>query len=206
MLSTYSTPDSASKSFQIQHHISEQIDTFIYLNILSRATPQQRAMLASASAPSAGAAFTVLPTRAEFTITSPYFNQLTRLRLGLPHHDHDEQEIERSSSSQNDLVQGHVSEDKQGRLLRHNLIANAVLRISQDAGYETLRELSIQDDTGTVSRVDGALYSQYANRPPIMFDISVINPCAPSHIKISQKKSLAAASLREKSKENIMQK
>ena len=143
MLSTYSTLDSASKSFQIQHHISEQVDKFAYLNLLNRATPEQRAMLASASAPSAGAAFTVLPTKAEFTITSPYFNQLTRLRLGLPHHDYNHVP---SSPSQSDLVQGQLSEDKQGRLLRHNLIANAVLRIAQDAGFETLRELSLQDD------------------------------------------------------------
>ena len=95
----------------------------------------------------------------------------------------------------------HLNEDKQGRLLRHNLITNAVLRIAQDAGYETTRELNIHDDAGVVLRVDGALYSQYANRPPIMTDISVINPCAPSYIKVGSQKSLAAASLREKAKD-----
>ena len=57
------------------------------------------------------------------------------------------------------------------------------------------------DDQGVVTRADAALYSQYANRPPIMVDISVINPCATSYVKKASKTSLAAATLREKAKE-----
>jgi hypothetical protein len=196
MLSTYSSIDSASKSRHIQHHITEQVDKFAYLNLMSRhtTTQVQRAALASASAPSAGLAFTILPSQAEFTFASPYFNQMTRLRLGLPHHDV-------HTSDNHDLIQGQLSIDEQGMNLRHNMITNAVVQIAQDAGYETVREQNMIDDQGVVTRADAALYSQYANRPPIMVDISVINPCATSYVKKASKKSLAAATLRENSKE-----
>ena len=87
MLRTYSSIDSASKSRQIQHYITEQVNKFAYTNLLNRSSPMQRAMLGSASAPSAGLAFTVLPTCYEYSFTSPYFNQITRLRLGLPYYN-----------------------------------------------------------------------------------------------------------------------
>ena len=45
MLRTYSSIDSASKSRQIQHYITEQVNKFAYTNLLNRSTPMQRAML-----------------------------------------------------------------------------------------------------------------------------------------------------------------
>jgi hypothetical protein len=194
MLSTYSSIDSASKSRQIQHYITEQVNQFAYTNLLNRSTPIQRAMLGSASAPSAGLAFTVLPTCSEFSFTSPYFNQITRLRLGLTHYyEHTNNETD----EQNDFNH----RDQQGEILRHNLIAHSIIRIAQDAGYETSREVNLQDDAGAGHRVDAVLYSQYASRPPIMVDVSVTDPCSASHIRTASTKSLASASLREKEKE-----
>ncbi len=190
MLSTYSSIDSASKSRQIQHHITGQVNKFAYTNLLTRSTPIQRAMLGSASAPSAGLAFTVIPTCSEFSFTSPYFNQITRLRLGLPYYD------------QHAIPDDHNHDrDQQGEIFRHNLVAHSIIRIAQDAGYETSREVNLLDDTGVGRRVDAVLYSQYASRPSIMVDVSIVDPCAPSHIKPAASKSLACASTREKEKD-----
>ena len=159
----------------------------------------QRAMLGSASTPSAGLAFTVLPTCYEYSFTSPYFNQITRLRLGLPYYNYLETPDKEENTDAAEVVVN--DRDHQGEIHRHNLIAQAIIRMAQDAGYETSREVNLLDDNGIGHRVDAVLYSQYASRPSIMVDVSVADPCALSHVRASSLKSLASASLREKEKE-----
>ena len=77
----------ATNAHRLQHHLIHQIELSHHQTIMSNSSVIDRAQLRSASSHYAGLHFITLPTAAEYTIITPYFNHAVRLRLNLPPHD-----------------------------------------------------------------------------------------------------------------------
>ena len=198
---------SKRETAKLQRFITQKIKSVFMSKLESEDFPQEIVTIAQCTRTKhANILFHVPPMHPSFSLSTDDWNQMLRARLALPPHDHLPAICPHKTCSLplNDTSRRHHQHScialKPDTTTRHNLILDAFLNLAHTCGYvsrkEPRHEQQRRHRLGTHKlRPDAVIISGNPRVAPIMLDVAVTHPCAPtvSRLRSPEKRPLAAA-------------
>jgi hypothetical protein len=215
MVSKFCDTDPTKRdSSKLQRFITQKVKSVFIQKLETEQFPQHLITIAQcSSAKHANILFHVPPMHPNFSLSSDDWNQMMRARLGLPGHDHLPSVCPHTVCSLplDDKNRPHHQHSclalKPDTTTRHNLILNAFVTFASLCGFVCRKEPRHEQQRRhqlriTKLRPDAVIVSSNPRVPPIMVDVAVTHPSAPTVARLQSpdKRPLAAANATAKAK------
>jgi hypothetical protein len=195
---------SDANTHQLQRFVTSKLKSAARASVRERSdtmATHMKAILNSTDHKHANLIFRILPTEPELSMTSNDWDQLLRARLAYPP---DDNLPDRCPHCGDDLsstfakTHHHHSCKRLMKLRtdRHNAVLDVVLRLARLAGYSTSvkqmwAHIAMPDEMRAL-KPDACIIPGRARRRPMLLDMGVTHPCAPSFLDTAANTPLSA--------------